>query len=160
MSKDCLVSVLCTAYNHEEYIRDALESIVTQQTDFPFELLVNDDASTDGTAAIIREYAEKYPDIVRPFYQEKNLYSQDIDIYYAVFFPNARGKYVAFCEGTITGQTPPSSSVRSIFSKRTRSIPPASTTRSCTTAPAAARTKSSCSAAGTAMLSLRIFSPA
>ena len=51
MSKDCLVSVLCTAYNHEEYIRDALESIVTQQTDFPFELLVNDDASTDGTAA-------------------------------------------------------------------------------------------------------------
>ena len=54
MSKDCLVSVLCTAYNHEEYIRDALESIVTQQTDFPFELLVNDDASTDGTAAIIR----------------------------------------------------------------------------------------------------------
>ena len=99
MSKDCLVSVLCTAYNHEEYIRDALESIVSQQTDFPFELLVNDDASTDGTAAIIREYAEKYPDIVRPFYQEKNLYSQDIDIYYAVFFPNARGKYVAFCEG-------------------------------------------------------------
>ena len=99
MSKDCLVSVLCTAYNHEEYIRDALESIVTQQTDFPFELLVNDDASTDGTAAIIREYAGKYPDIVRPFYQEKNLYSQDIDIYYAVFFPNARGRYVAFCEG-------------------------------------------------------------
>ena len=99
MSKDCLVSVLCTAYNHEEYIRDALESIVTQQTDFPFELLVNDDASTDGTAAIIREYAEKYPDIVRPFYQEKNLYSQGIDIYYAVFFPNVRGKYVAFCEG-------------------------------------------------------------
>ena len=66
MSKDCLVSVLCTAYNHEEYIRDALESIVTQQTDFPFELLVNDDASTDGTAAIIREYAEKYPTIVTP----------------------------------------------------------------------------------------------
>ena len=99
MSKDCMVSVLCTAYNHEEYIRDALESIVSQQTDFPFELLVNDDASTDGTAAIIREYEEKYPDIVRPFYQPKNLYSQDIDIYYAVFFPNARGKYTAFCEG-------------------------------------------------------------
>ena len=58
MSKDCLVSVLCTAYNHEEYIRDALESIVTQQTDFPFELLVNDDALqvslqtlTEGTDA-------------------------------------------------------------------------------------------------------------
>ena len=99
MSKDCLVSVFCTAYNHEEYIRDALEGIVSQQTDFPFELLVNDDASTDGTAAIIREYAEKYPDIVRPFYQEKNLFSQGLDIYYAVFFPNASGKYMASCEG-------------------------------------------------------------
>lgn len=96
---DCLVSVLCTAYNHEEYIRDALESIVTQQTDFPFELLVNDDASTDGTAAIIREYAEKYPDIVRPFYQEKNLYSQGINIEDTVMLPAAHGKYIAFCEG-------------------------------------------------------------
>ncbi len=97
--KDCMVTVMCTAYNHEAYIREALESIVSQQTDFPFELLVNDDCSTDGTAAIIKEYEEKYPDIVRPFYQEKNLFSQNRDIYYEVFFPNARGKYVAFCEG-------------------------------------------------------------
>ena len=95
----CLVSVLCTAYNHEKYLRDALEGIVQQQTDFAFELLINDDASTDGTADIIREYAERYPDILRPFYQTENLYSRDIDIYHAVFYPNARGKYVAFCEG-------------------------------------------------------------
>ena len=61
------LSVTCMAYNHEAYIRDALEGFVSQRTDFPFEVLISDDASTDGTAAIIREYAEKYPDIIRPF---------------------------------------------------------------------------------------------
>lgn len=95
----CMVSVLCTAYNHERYIRDALEGFVSQKTQFPFEVLINDDLSTDDTAAIIREYEQKYPDIIRPFYQKENLYSQDIDIYQTIFYPNARGKYVAFCEG-------------------------------------------------------------
>ena len=94
-----MVSVLCTAYNHEKYIRQALDSMVGQQTDFPFEILVSDDVSTDRTADIIREYAEKYPDIVRPFLLTENLYSQGRDVYYEVFFPNARGKYTAFCEG-------------------------------------------------------------
>ena len=97
---DCLVSVLCTAYNHEQYIRSALESFVSQQTDFAFEVLVNDDASTDGTAAIIREYEEKYPEIIRPFYQAENQFSKGIGtIYENIFYPNARGKYFAFCEG-------------------------------------------------------------
>lgn len=96
---DIKVSILCTAYQHETYIREALESFVTQQTDFPFEVLVSDDASTDGTAAIIREYAENYPDIVRPFLQEKNLYSQGINLYDALLFPAARGQYLAACEG-------------------------------------------------------------
>ena len=95
----CKVSVICTAYNHEAYLREALESFVTQETDFPFEVLVNDDASTDGTAAILREYAEKYPALIRPFYQEKNLWSQGINIYDAVFYPAARGEYIAICEG-------------------------------------------------------------
>ena len=94
-----LVSILCTAYNHKAYIRQTLQSFVDQQTDFAFEVLVNDDVSTDGTAAIIREFEEKYPDIIRPFYQTENLYSRDIDIYQTVFFPNARGRYVAYCEG-------------------------------------------------------------
>ena len=93
------VSILCTAYQHEAYIREALESFVTQQTDFSFEVLVSDDASTDGTAAIIREYAEKYPDIVCPFLQEKNLYSQGINLYDTLLFPAARGQYLAACEG-------------------------------------------------------------
>ena len=95
----CMVSVLCTAYNHGEYIAQALESFVTQQTDFAFEVLVNDDLSTDNTAQIIREYAERYPNIIRAFIQEKNLYSQGINIYDHVFYPNVKGKYIALCEG-------------------------------------------------------------
>ena len=97
---DCLVSILCTAYNHEPYIRDALEGFVSQKTDFAFEVLVNDDASSDGTAAIIREFEEKYPEIIRPFYQVENQFSKGIGyIYENIFYPNARGKYFAFCEG-------------------------------------------------------------
>lgn len=98
-NRECLVSVLCTAYNHEPYIRQTLQSFVDQQTDFAFEVLVNDDCSTDGTAAIIREFEEKYPDIIRAFYQEKNLYSQHKNAYEAVLFGESRGKYIAFCEG-------------------------------------------------------------
>ena len=98
---ECMVSVLCTAYNHEQYLRECLDGFVSQETDFPFEVLVNDDCSTDGTAAIIREYAAKYPQIIRPFYQEKNLFSAIgmPGLFDKVFCPNARGKYIALCEG-------------------------------------------------------------
>ena len=99
MDTSIMVSVLCTAYNHEAYLREALDSMVGQQTDFAYEILVSDDVSTDRTADIIREYETKYPDKVRGFYMTDNLYSQGRDIYYEVFFPNARGKYTAFCEG-------------------------------------------------------------
>ncbi len=93
------VSVLCTAYNHEAYIRQTLETLTSQETSFPFEILINDDASTDGTAEIIREFEARFPALIRPFYQKENLFSRDIDIYQVVFYPNARGRYVAFCEG-------------------------------------------------------------
>lgn len=99
MDKPIMVSVLCTAYNHEAYLREALDSMVGQRTDFAYEILVSDDVSTDHTADIIREYEARYPDKVRGFYMTENLYSQGRDIYYEVFFPNARGKYTAFCEG-------------------------------------------------------------
>lgn len=99
-NRSCLVSVLCTAYNHEEYIRSALEGFVNQKTDFGYEVLINDDASTDKTAEIIREYEEKYPDIIRPIYQQENQFSKGIGyLYENLFFPQARGKYLAFCEG-------------------------------------------------------------
>ena len=95
----CKVSVLCAAYNHEEYLRQTLDSFVNQKTDFPFEVLVNDDASTDSTGDIIREYAARYPEIIRPFYQKENLYSRRINLYDVVFFPACRGEYIAVCEG-------------------------------------------------------------
>ena len=95
----CKVSVLCATFNHEEYLRQTLDSFIAQKTDFLFEVLVNDDASTDSTADILREYAERYPEIIRPFYQKENLYSRRMNVYDLVFFPAARGEYIALCEG-------------------------------------------------------------
>lgn len=99
MQSEIMVTVLCTAYNHEKYIRTCLDGMVNQETDFAYEILINDDVSSDGTAAIIREYAERFPDKIRAFFPEKNLYSQGINVYDAVFFPAARGRYTAICEG-------------------------------------------------------------
>ena len=90
--KACRVSILCAAYNHEDFLRQTLESFLSQKTDFPYEVLVNDDASTDSTAEIIRGYAKQYPDIIRPFYQKENLYSRRINLYDEVFFPAVRGE--------------------------------------------------------------------
>lgn len=95
----CMVSVACLAYNHEATLAEALESFVSQRTAFPYEVLVNDDASTDGTAEVLREYAQRYPGLIRPFYQRENLFSQGKDPLLAALFPNARGKYIALCEG-------------------------------------------------------------
>ena len=72
-SYPCKVSVLCATFNHEDYLRTTLDGFLAQKTDFPYEVLVCDDASTDSTADILREYAEKHPDIIRPFYQKENL---------------------------------------------------------------------------------------
>ena len=98
---DPLVSIRCLVYNHEPYLRQCLDGFVMQQTTFPFEAIVHDDASTDGSAAIIREYAEKYPHIIKPIYETENQYSKHdgsltraLD---AVMHPNS--KYVALCEG-------------------------------------------------------------
>ena len=68
-----IVSIMILAYNHEPYIRKALDSIVMQQTDFKFEAIVGEDMSTDGTRTIIKEYAQKYPDIIKPIFRKKNL---------------------------------------------------------------------------------------
>lgn len=94
-----MVSVICLAYNHGPYIRDALEGFVGQKTDFPFEVLVHDDASTDETPAVIREYADKYPDIIRPVFQTENQYSKGVRIAPVFLYPMIRGRYVALCEG-------------------------------------------------------------
>ena len=93
------VSVYCLAYNHEKYIRKTLEGFVSQKTDFPFEVFVHDDASTDGTAAIIREYEEKYPHIIKGIYQTENQYVKRIGIFKTFIWPQISGEYIAVCEG-------------------------------------------------------------
>lgn len=93
------VSAYCLAYNHEKYIRDALEGFVKQRTNFKFEVFVHDDASEDHTADIIREYAEAYPDIIKPIYQKENQHSKGIKIVSTYIYPKMKGKYIAICEG-------------------------------------------------------------
>lgn len=93
------VSVICLAYNHEKYIRDALNGFINQKTDFDFEVIVHDDASTDGTANIIREYAEKYPHIIVPIIQTENQYSKGDRSQTQSIMQRIRGQYIAMCEG-------------------------------------------------------------
>jgi len=92
------VSVVCLTYNHEKYLRKALEGIVSQKTDFAFEVIVHEDASTDRTAEILKEYAEKYR-FIRPIFQTVNQYSQGKDIESEFCYSMVEGRYVAFCEG-------------------------------------------------------------
>ena len=99
MTNDAMVTIRCTTYNHEAYIRQCLEGFVMQKTNFRFEAIVHDDASTDGTAAIIREYAEKYPDIIKPIYETENQYSKHDGSLMRIMNAHTHGKYVAMCEG-------------------------------------------------------------
>lgn len=95
------VSICCLTYNHEKYIRDAIESFLMQKTEFPFEIIVHDDASTDMTPNIIREYEEKYPEIIKPIYQTENQYSKGTGVLLLAILNKikSKGKYLAFCEG-------------------------------------------------------------
>ena len=94
-----LVSICSAVYNHEPYLRECFEGFVMQKTTFAFEVLVHDDASTDGSADIIREYTAKYPEIFKPIYQQENQYSKGIKVSATYQYPRAKGKYIAFCEG-------------------------------------------------------------
>ncbi|MDA7933543.1 glycosyltransferase [Akkermansiaceae bacterium] len=95
------VSISCLTFNHEEYIRDTLDGFLMQQTEYSFEILIHDDASTDGTANIIREYEARYPNLIKPIYQKNNQYSRGLNggMNHEYQFPRARGRYYAFCEG-------------------------------------------------------------
>lgn len=93
------VSIVCTVYNHEPYLRQCFEGFVMQKTTFPFEILVNDDCSPDGSAVIMREYEAKYPRLFRCVYQKENQYSKGLLPWFEVLFPMAKGEYIAICEG-------------------------------------------------------------
>lgn len=94
-----LVTIRCLVYNHEPYLRQCLDGFVMQKTNFPFEAIVHDDASTDRSAEIIREYAEKYPDIIKPIFETENQYSKRNGSIRRIMNEHTRGKYVALCEG-------------------------------------------------------------
>lgn len=94
-----IVSICCITYNHERYIRECLDGFLKQITDFPIEIIIHDDASTDNTAQIVREYEKKYPGLFVAIYQTENQYSKRIKPFIKFVFPMARGKYIAMCEG-------------------------------------------------------------
>jgi glycosyltransferase involved in cell wall biosynthesis len=90
------VSVCVVTYNHKMYLRECLDSLVSQAVDFDYEIIVGDDASTDGTTDIVREYAERYPELIIPIYHKKNV--GPIGNYFSVH-KQARGKYVCHMDG-------------------------------------------------------------
>lgn len=96
--KDVTVSIICIAYNHEKYIKNTIEGFLMQKTTFNYEILIHDDASTDGTAAIIQNYASRYPDKITAICQKENQYQKGKPCS-LLLINQAKGKYLAFCEG-------------------------------------------------------------
>lgn len=95
--KDPKLSVILITYNHEKYIEKALDSVLSQVTDFPFEIVIGDDCSPDDTKNIIREYKDKYPDIIRIVHREKNTGRPTLNVYETTM--KCRGDYLAYLEG-------------------------------------------------------------
>jgi glycosyltransferase involved in cell wall biosynthesis len=92
-----LLSVLTVTYNHGNYIRQCLEGIVMQKTTFPIEVIVGEDCSTDNTRNIVQEFEQRYPGIIKPVYQEKNVGAgRNL---FEFCYPKLQGKYIAICEG-------------------------------------------------------------
>jgi|688.fasta_scaffold149883_3 glycosyltransferase involved in cell wall biosynthesis len=94
-----LVSICCITYNHENFIREAIDGFLMQQTSFPVEIIIHDDASTDNTANIIHEYQAKHPNLIKPIIQTENQYSSRGFGFISDMFDKAQGKYIALCEG-------------------------------------------------------------
>lgn len=93
-----LLTICCTTFNQEEYLKKAIDSFLLQKTNFPIEIIVHDDASTDNTPNIIKDYA-KLDHRIKPILQKENKYSKNIDPWVNYCFPAAKGKYIALCEG-------------------------------------------------------------
>lgn len=98
-----LVSVCCTTYNMEKMISETIDSILAQKTNFPFEVIIHDDASTDRTQKIISTYAENYPGLIRTIFQKKNIYTSHEGglgyLFNHFILPETRGAYIAISDG-------------------------------------------------------------
>lgn len=93
-----IVSVCCVTYNHENFIKDCIDGLIEQKTDFDYEILIHDDASADNTTAIVREYEKKYPELIKVIYQTENQFLKQ-NVLFNILIPMAKGKYIALCEG-------------------------------------------------------------
>jgi glycosyltransferase involved in cell wall biosynthesis len=94
-----LVSICCSTYNHEKFISETLDGFLIQKCNFPVEILIHEDCSTDNTAGIIKEYQKKYPNLLNPVFQKENQYSKGIKPFTQLLYPRAKGKFIALCEG-------------------------------------------------------------
>jgi len=100
--EDVLVSIWCITYNHEAYIKDAIEGFLAQEANFPYEIIIHDDASTDKTVDIVREYENKYPELIHGIYEVENQFSKKhpfLRWLHKAESSYCRGKYIAICEG-------------------------------------------------------------
>jgi glycosyltransferase involved in cell wall biosynthesis len=98
--KQPLVSISCITYNQVNYIKDCLDGFLMQKVNFDYEIIIHDDASTDGTKDIIEDYIDKFPNLIYPIFRDTNQYSQGTRHIMARFnFPRCRGKYIAWCDG-------------------------------------------------------------
>lgn len=93
------LSVVCTTYNQEDYLKDAIDSFLAQKTLFKFEIIIHDDASSDNTVSIISNYKKKFPNIVRVILQSDNQYTQYACKPWFNSLKVAKGELVSFCEG-------------------------------------------------------------
>lgn len=94
-----LVSVFCPTFNHEKVIHECIKNIIEQKVNFSFELIIHDDSSTDKTVEVIKEYKNKYPEVIKLILQKENQYSKGLGLIGEVFYPVAKGKYISFCDG-------------------------------------------------------------
>ncbi|PIY68584.1 hypothetical protein COY90_05200, partial [Candidatus Roizmanbacteria bacterium CG_4_10_14_0_8_um_filter_39_9] len=100
MKSNPKVSILCLAYNQERFIKQTLNSFFMQKTNFDFEVIIHDDASTDNTVTIIKKYQKKYPGKIKAVFQKENQFSKGVcNIMIKFLLPNAQGTYIALCEG-------------------------------------------------------------
>jgi hypothetical protein len=96
---DPVLSIFCLTYNHGKFIREAIEGFLMQETTFPVEIFIHDDASTDGTAGIVGEYALRYPSLFKVSLQNENQFRKNNPTYFAKLLCGQKGEFIALCEG-------------------------------------------------------------